>query len=393
MRNVSEVLKAGMCSGCGLCAKNSQAMQIDKIGYFRPREPINDTISNKACPGRQISHCNDEAPYNLLWGPLLSCELGYATEERIRHQGSSGGVLTALLVYLLESKCVDGVIQIGVSEDNPIRNATYIHTRKEEVINCAGSRYSPSSPLSVVRDLIGDGKVYALVGKPCDIAAMRALVNEFPQYQTQFPYLLTFICAGVPSEAGTQAVLKQFGVREKDLISFRYRGDGWPGLTKAVTREGQNYTMTYNESWGTILNRHLQSRCKLCADGIGEAADIVCGDAWHSSENGYPSFDEQEGRSLTLARTLQGRALLDAALQTKAIVLTPYQLEELVQIQPFQVNRKQTAQVRRLAVGLLGGKSPKYLRYRLWTLALSSGLRVNLKAFIGTLVRKFKGRI
>lgn len=393
MRNVSEVLKAGMCSGCGLCAKNSQAMQIDSIGYFRPKELINDTISNKTCPGRQVSHYNNEAPYSLLWGPILNCELGYALDEHIHHQGSSGGVLTALLVYLLESKSVDAVIQVGVSEENPIRNATYIHTSKEEVISCAGSRYAPSAPLSVIRELIGNGKTYAVVGKPCDIAAMRALVQEFPQYQEQFPYLLTFMCAGIPSEAGTLAILKQFGIRQEDLISFRYRGDGWPGLTKAVTHEGKMHTMTYNESWGTVLNRHLQPRCKLCADGIGEAADIVCGDAWHASENGYPSFEEQEGRSLALSRTSQGRALLDAALKARAIMLTPYQLEELAKIQPFQVNRKQTALVRKLAVGLLSGKSPAYQGYRLWALTLSSGFKVSIKAFIGTLVRKIKGRI
>lgn len=393
MRNVSEVLKAGMCSGCGLCAKNSRAMQIDKMGYFRPQDPIVDTISSKACPGRQVSHYNSEAPYNQLWGPLLSCELGYATEECIRHQGSSGGVLTALLVYLLESKAVDAVIQVGVSENNPIRNATYIHTRKEEVINCAGSRYSPSSPLSVVRELIGDGKIYALVGKPCDIAAMRALVSEFPQYRTQFPYLLTFMCAGVPSEAGTQAILKQFGVDEQELISFRYRGDGWPGLTKAVIRGGQTHTMTYNESWGTILNRHLQPRCKLCADGIGEAADIVCGDAWHTSENGYPSFEEQDGRSLTLARTKKGRNLLDAALQAGTMVLSPYEIKDMHKIQPYQANRKMTTQSRKLALWLLGGKSPEYIGYHLWSLLLLAGIKVNTKSFIGTLIRKIKHRI
>ncbi|MCV5990460.1 Coenzyme F420 hydrogenase/dehydrogenase, beta subunit C-terminal domain, partial [Escherichia coli] len=89
--------------------------------------------------------------------------------------------------------------------------------------------------------------------------------------------------------------------------------------------------------------------------GIGEAADIVCADAWYSTTNGYPSFIEKEGRSLTIARTLKGRQLLDLALNKNVISLTPFNISDLEKIQPYQANRKQTANVRRWAVMLLGG--------------------------------------
>lgn len=329
----------------------------------------------------------------LLWGPILSCGVGYACDPVVRHQGSSGGILTALLIYLLNSKRVDAVIQVGASADNPIRNYTYVHAHADDVLRCAGSRYSPSSPLSVVRSLLGNGMRYAVVGKPCDIAAMRALLRDCIEYREQFPYLLSFMCAGVPSEEGSKAVLRHWGLAPDQLISFRYRGDGWPGLTKAVTTSGREHTMTYHESWGTILNRHLQARCKLCADGIGEAADIVCGDAWYVSSNGSPSFDERAGRSLAIARTESGRQLLDQALVAQVIALEPYEPSELQYIQPYQANRKQTAQVRRWAVMFMGGKVPQYRGYHLGRLLCTTPLKITLKAFIGSLARKLRGRI
>ena len=393
MRKVSQVIQSGMCAGCGFCAEQPEQMRIDGQGFFRPATFIDDRLSQRVCPGLSLAHHNVHAPYNPLWGPTLSCEVGYAKDPAVRHQGSSGGVLTALLIHLLNTKRVDAVIQVGVSADNPIRNHTYIHDNTDDILRCAGSRYSPSAPLSVVRSLLGNGKRYAVVGKPCDIVAMRALVSDCAEHRAQFPYLLTFMCAGVPSEEGTKAVLKQWGLTPEQLISFRYRGDGWPGLTKAITTTGEEHTMTYNESWGTILNRHLQARCKLCADGIGEAADIVCGDAWHASTNGYPSFEEQAGRSLTIARTREGQQLLEQALAAKAIVLEPYEPFELQHIQPYQANRKQTALVRRWAVMVLGGKAPHYQGYQLGRLLGKTPFKITLKAFIGTLVRKLRGRI
>lgn len=393
MRDVSQVITSGMCAGCGLCVRHANQMKIDSHGYLRPELVIEDAISNQVCPGRGVMHHNVDARYVQLWGPILSCQVGHACDESVRHQGSSGGVLTALLMFLVNSAHVDAVIQVGVSQDNPIRNETYIHSSAEDILSCAGSRYAPSAPLSIIREVLGNGKRYAVVGKPCDIAAMRSLLHSFPEYQQQFPYLLTFMCAGVPSEEGTKAVLNKFGVTEEQLISFRYRGDGWPGLTKAVSADGVEHTMTYNESWGTILNRHLQPRCKLCADGIGEAADIVCGDAWHASNNGYPSFEEQAGRSLTIARTLQGRNLLDEALAAGILSLKEYPIEDLKQIQPYQATRKQTALVRKLAVTLLGGHSPSYKGYKLNQLFFNTPLKITIKAFAGTLARKFRGRI
>lgn len=393
MLEVAEVLKAGMCAGCGLCASSPDEMRIDSDGYLRPIQPVSEPAIDRACPGRHVTHHNDEAPYDTTWGPLLSSQTGYAIDQEVRRAGSSGGVLTALLLHLLNTRQVDAVIQVGASVDDPIRNTTYIHDDPRAVLANAGSRYAPSAPLAVIQSLLGNGKTYAFVGKPCDVAALRALLRGQPQYENQFPYLLSFMCAGVPSEHGTEGILKQMGEKREQLISFRYRGDGWPGLTKAISRTGQIHAMTYNESWGTILNRHLQPRCKVCADGSGEAADVVCADAWYESKNGYPSFEEKDGRSLILGRTRSGQKLIDEALATNAIVTELYSIAELAAIQPYQAKRKHTALARKLALHLLGAGVPTFRGYALGRAAIKGGLRANLAAWAGTLRRKLKGRI
>lgn len=393
MRDIDAVLKAGMCTGCGLCARAESDMKIDKAGYLRPIEPIRQLAIDQACPGRQVAHHNSEAPYDVTWGPILSSQTGHATDPEVRRRGSSGGVISALLLHLLNNRKVDAVIQVGISSHDPIRNSTYIHEDPSAVLANAGSRYAPSSPLAVVHSVLGNGKTYAFVGKPCDVAALRALLQNQSQYRKQFPFMLSFMCAGVPSEHGTESILKKMGVTREELSTFRYRGDGWPGLTQAVTLTGQTAALTYNETWGTILNRHLQARCKVCADGIGEAADVVCADAWHEAENGYPSFEERDGRSLILARTRAGQQLIDDARATADIRTNDYFVGELNAIQPYQANRKHTALARRIALFLAFSGAPVFHGYSLMRAAMLGGVRTNFLAMLGTLRRKLRKRL
>ena len=119
------------------------------------------------------------------------------------------------------------------------------------------------------------------------------------------------------SLAGTVEMLRVMGVpRVEDVVDVRYRGNGWPGHATATLRDGSTRTLTYDESWGRILQRHRPWRCHVCADHTGEFADIAVGDPWYR----VPQPDDP-GRSLVLARTERGRALVAAALEAGALVL------------------------------------------------------------------------
>ena len=392
MNRLENVLDSNMCAGCGLCVSAPGEMKIDEKGFSRPINQIFDEISLKSCPGIGVVQNNFEN-YDLSWGPILSCETGYAYSDEIRKMGSSGGVITALLYMCLREKIVDAVIQTGVSSSNPLANETKIISTKDELITNAGSRYAPSSPLSVVRSLIGNSKKYAFVGKPCDVAALRAAARVDNGLREQFPIMLSFMCAGVPSEHAANEIINKFELQNQKTIEFRYRGDGWPGLTKAVTAGGKTKTMTYNESWGTFLNKHLQPRCKVCADGTGEMADVVCADAWHESKDGYPSFEEAEGRSLILARTKKGQELISKAKKFGYIKgVEDFNITELKAIQPYQYSRKRTLIARLLALKLLQVKTPKYTGLGLIHLFFRTPPIQTAKALIGTFSRKVKGR-
>lgn len=398
MNIVEKVVSAGLCTGCGLCeavsSKDTIQMRISNIGYLRP--VILKEISENAqreieacCPGVQISYSQSMKGYHRNWGALESVKVGYASDQLVRKLGSSGGVLSAISIFLIESGAVDFVLQIAFSKTSPIENEIQISRSKEDVMRAAGSRYGPSSPLRRIKELLTTGEKFAFIGKPCDVAALRAYLNLHPQYKVQVPYIFSFMCAGIPSVYGTHEVLDVMGVDKTLLSSFRYRGDGWPGMARATQADGRVFTMDYHKSWGSILGKHLQFRCKICADGTGEFADLVCADAWYGKD-GYPDFTEQDGRSLILARTGMGVAVLANAIRCNSIHADELPVAEIASMQPYQLSRKQLVLARVIGAYLAKGRTIKYRGLRLIETSAQAGFLDLLRNLWGTF-RRAKG--
>jgi coenzyme F420 hydrogenase subunit beta len=397
MHGVEHVVAAGLCVGCGGCVSAEGGLPASTLrfspgGHLRPvfDRPADAAASRRAaavCPAIELQLEPDPAaPVHALWGPLVSVHTGWALDATVRHQGSSGGVLSALLVHLLESGQVDFIAQVGADPEAPLHSVRRLSRTREDVLAAAGSRYAPSPALRDVEALFASGERFAFVGKPCDVAAMRRVVAQRPEWRAQLKFVLSFLCAGVPAQQGTTEVLQALGTEASEVRAFRYRGEGWPGQATALTHDGRRLQMDYNRSWGEILGRHLPLRCKLCPDGTGEFADLVCGDAWYG-EDGYPDFDEREGRSLVLSRTALGEQLLQQARAAGAVTTAPEPVDAIDAMQPYQRTRKQVVLGRWLAVGLRTGVWPRFRGLHLGAALRSGGWMPALRNAWGTFRR------
>lgn len=141
--NIIEIEK---CVGCGLCTSLLDAdMRINDYGFNRPyiNKNYDKKKLNEVCPvDSTLSQYS-----NSIWGDYYSVYYGYSTNNEIRERGSSGGVITQILVYLLESNKVDAVIHIGIDDENPLITKVKLSETIEQIIENSGSRYAPASPL------------------------------------------------------------------------------------------------------------------------------------------------------------------------------------------------------------------------------------------------------
>lgn len=398
---LARVERGALCSGCGGCALVAPGritMETVAPGLLRPRQTAALSADEEAhiaalCPGLGQSVEAAGRRDDVLWGPYRAMRTGHATDPELRHAASSGGALSAALVHLLETGAVDGVIQTAAAPDLAIGNVTVLSRTPAEVQAAAGSRYAPSSPLADLADRLDEAGRFAFVGKPCDVAALRALAGRDARVAARIPVMLSFFCAGVPALAGAREVLDRLGAAESETAAFRYRGRGWPGRATARLRGGAERSMSYHDSWGGVLSRHVQHRCKICADGTGKAADLVCADAWECDDRGYPIFDEKPGISLIVARTERGSTLMEAAEAAGHLTTAAFDPAGLARMQPGQSGRRRALLARLAGLRVLGRPVPRYRGLHLAAAARQNTLRSNLRNFAGMVSRVLRGRV
>lgn len=396
---VEKVVANGNCTGCGGCALISSdiRMKLDSEGFLRPSFGSNEVAADgdlaslfqSMCPGLVVSERDDpELLVHPTFGKYVSAWEGWAEDKQVRQAGSSAGVLTALSSWLVESKQTRTVIGSAADSTKPGRTVAVEITSRDEALKSSGSRYAPVCNLPGLRPSQSEN---ALVGKPCEVTAAKQLYDATGIAGDARPILLSFFCAGTPSQNATNELIERLGVQVDQVESLQYRGDGWPGRFRVQTSDAEERSMSYQDSWGKHLGRDLQWRCKLCVDGTGGHADISVGDYWNADENGFPLFEDSDGNSAVIARTYRGHELLMRAVADGIISLRQLDLHSVASVQPLQATRKRTLFGRLVGRRLAGKSVPNYVGYGL--LGYAKGNVVDtLRAVLGTFRRTIAQR-
>ena len=350
-----------------------------------------DKFCDEVCPlGKNyLSRIKSEN----LWGDYEHYYIGFSNDECIRRTASSGGILTEICSYLIEDDKVDGIVQIKYSEVDPIETITVVSKTVEEVKSCSGSRYAVSMPLVNIRSIIEDGKRYAFVGKPCDVAALRNYSKRDAIISNAIKYYFSFFCAGTPSRVANKQMLDVLGCKQNECEYFNYRGNGWPGKVTAIDIHRNSYEMDYYTAWMTVLGRIIKKSCKFCVDSIGEASDISCGDYWYLDEKRNPIFKEADGRNCIFTWNEFGYELIEEMVQKKRITVLNENIEDLKYVQPNHFNRRTTIIYKWLAMKLMLRQAPRYSIRKMIALAKCNSLKSGFRVFKGSIKRIMQGKI
>ncbi|MEM7742791.1 MAG: Coenzyme F420 hydrogenase/dehydrogenase, beta subunit C-terminal domain [Pseudomonadota bacterium] len=404
---ITRIVQRNLCTGCGACAglfPDQIQMTDDPSTGLRPvvaNTPEGYRAATQAvdaCAGQGMDHTTLPTTDRIDndWGPVLATWEGWAADEEIRHRGSSGGAVTALTTFMIETSEAAGVAHITASDDDPTRNESRISRDRAGLLRGAGSRYSPAAPCEQLGNIAAGEEQIALVGKPCDIASAKRASQFSPALAANLGPLIAIFCAGAPSRKGTEALLTRLGVPEEaDVNSIRYRGEGWPGTMQATYRMPNGAIihsdrLTYAQGWGGVLQAERPWRCRICADHTGEFADISVGDPWHSP----PKDEAAPGRSLIVARTERGRRIVEAAIESGALVAEPRGRDVIAQAQPNLMDTRGAVWGRRVAMRICGLAVPRDRglgTFRVWCEHLSAWQRVQSVA--GTLKRIWRRRL
>ncbi len=392
IKTLPDVVDWGLCTGCGACCYfcDKQDVVLENILSVGIRPRFNRAVCKTCtdcldiCPGCRIDVENDKATCNesLLIGPALKIMEGHAVDESIRFKASSGGALTAIALYCLEKENFSLVLHSGMDSAEPWKNHAKISRSREELLQHTGSRYLTSSPCESLHLIEESDRPAVFIGKPCDAAAVSKLRKKRPKLDRNLGLVLSFFCAGTPSSRATLDLLKKLDFDLSSLASLYYRGNGWPGGFTTVDNSGRQTThLTYRDSWH-FLQKYRPFRCHLCPDGLGQTADISCGDAWHR----YQSEKKNPGLSLILARNLHGRQILEKAILSGYLNAEESKAGNVIKAQGL-VERRKEIFGRVLAMKLLGIPVTDFSGFNLFRCWLMASGMTKIKSVFGTIRR------
>jgi len=400
--SIQEVVDRHLCMGCGTCAaaRPDIVRMVDTVAHGRRPVIASDAAPDagrelaRICPGRAIdarspAYGGERDYAHAAWGPVLEVWEGHATDPALRFRGSSGGVVSALALFCVDEKDYAGAVQVRARADQPLLNESVISRSRADVLAASASRYAPASPCERLADLRGSAQPHVFIGKPCDVAGAARLTAEDPSLADSVALSISIFCAGTPSTAGTRELLQHLGVSDRDeVLEVRYRGRGWPGrmvvrYRSVDTGRIHEASTSYAEGWGDILQKHKQWRCQLCADHLGEHADLSIGDPWYR-----PLGEDEAGQSLVVVRTERGKRILREAVQAGVLRLEQRTLATLAASQPNLEQTRGAVFGRCLSARIAGAGAPRYRGaglHRVWWRALSP--LAKFRSVAGTLKR------
>jgi len=397
-----------LCCGCGACAymcpneiEMTETLEYGQRPRFKEGVSVDSAeLGMKVCPGIELTRISKPAGqmgdqhFFGVWGPVLGVWEGYAADPQIHFEGSSGGVITALSLFAIEKLGMHGVLHTRSRPELPYLNQTVFSTTRSELLAGAGSRYAPASPcdgLQYIEDAPGP---CVFVGKPCDVSAVNKAVKLRSQLEENIGLTIAFFCAGSPSTQGTLEMMRQMGIEDPfAVISLRYRGRGWPGLTTVEFRDDagniQQRQLTYDQSWGEMLQKYRQWRCYICPDHVGEFADIAVADAWHR-----PVSDNQPGLSVMIARTIRGKEILEEAIRDRFIEARTISSEILPLCRPSQAAYQGGLWARVQTLKTMRVPTPDYQGFNLFQLWMSKlSTREKIQSILSTVKRVFTKKL
>lgn len=377
---LDRICEQGLCIGCGICPSLAAPGKIAIVetpeGALRPftSTPLSgeeETRIRAVCPGVRSDGLPEEAytaatRVDPIWGPYLKLSEAWAGDPDIRHLASTGGVLTALGLFLLEQQWVDRILHVAACPEPANFGAQHLSEDRADVIAGAGSRYGPTATLEDIDQLLSTDGTIAFIGKPCDVTALRNYGALNPRVQEKVRFWLTLVCGGyMPTPDMRQVLGDRLSLNLEDVAALRYRGYGYPGPTTIKTHDGRTYDLRYTDFWGEDDSAwSLPFRCKICPDGIGEAADIVAADTWPggSPDPTTPQGDPGEqtpGVNAVIVRTGEGARVFSAAARAGYLTVDR-DIEPLTlnKYQPHQVTKKQAVFARYQAMAEEGRLVP-----------------------------------
>jgi coenzyme F420 hydrogenase subunit beta len=327
-----EVQRYNFCGKCGGCvsfcsASNLGALKVgpDGMPVFADEEKcLKCGICYMICPNTR--DLDEELKKKTNWEPpiglirdLVSAQ---TTNPTVGERCTDGGVVTSLLLHLLDNHMIDGAL---VSKsDGPFHRGPMLATSGEEVVSASGSHYDESfsiaelgSQYSTYSPAMQELKSLrkrsidrvAMVGTPCQIHTVRKMqvLGIIPSDVIKYYFGLFCMENFSFSDIQLRHLEKQYGFDLTQVIKVNVKEDFFIYL-----KNGRVIHIPFEE-----IDTIARPACLVCPDFSAEFSDISFG-----------GLGSPEGFTTVLLRSERGKMAYRGALTSGYIKEKRYSSSE-----------------------------------------------------------------
>jgi coenzyme F420 hydrogenase subunit beta len=338
-----EVQRYNFCGKCGGCvsfcsADNLGALKVGPDGmpvFVDEEKCLKCGICYMICPN--IRDLDEELKKKTKWeppiGPIKDLVSAQTTNSTVGERCTDGGVVTSLLLYLLDNHMIDGAL---VSKsDGPFHRGPVLATSGEEVVSASGSHYDESfsiaelgsqystySPAMQELKSLRKGVIdrVAMVGTPCQIHTVRKMqvLGIIPSDVIKYCFGLFCMENFSFNDIQLRHLEKQYGFDLAHVSKVNVKEDFLIYLNN-----GRVIHIPFEE-----IDSIARPACLVCPDFSAEFSDISFG-----------GLGSPEGYTTVLLRSERGKMVYRGALTAGYIKERRYSSSEKARVDLIKLQK------------------------------------------------------
>lgn len=324
-----EVIDAKLCTGCAGCVI---ACPHDVIGYnhesggYRPFHLEEELGPDDCIHGQKgCTSCTRACPRFRSWEPQADehlfarvrrddelagiysdIMLTKASDETINKAGQDGGLVSAILMWLLDEGYIDGALVSYLDGDRGNWKARPgVATTHEEILESAGSRYTYSANTLAIDEAIERGlSNLALVGMGCQTSVPPVMWSrKIGKISKPIKFNIGLLCSKTFDDAIFEELFEaKYRIPKQTITKMNIKG-----VFQLWTDDGGYHEIPLKE-----CHAWTREGCNHCPDFAAEHADISTG-----------GIGKENDWTLTVVRTELGREVITRMIDAGVIDARP----------------------------------------------------------------------
>ena len=239
-----------------------------------------------------------------IWRALY---LTRASDDMVHKIGQDGGLVSAMLIWLMEHDYIEAAMVSGVEPDDAWKAKPVLARNTAEVLATAGSRYTYCANPLALRDAKEQGlSRLALVGMGCQTSSPPTMWDrKAGKVSKPFLFNIGLLCSKTFDDAIFPELFEaKYGLKKADMVKMNIKG-----VFQIWMKDGSYHEIDLKE-----CHKWTREGCKSCPDFSAEHADVSTG-----------GIGEDNDWTLTIVRTELGEEVINRMIADGSIIARPAQ--------------------------------------------------------------------